>query len=59
MRLDKRKRKVVQLNMNGELIKVWDSLHQISHTLNFASRGLIGCVKQRKGFNSAYGFKWR
>lgn len=58
MRNDKRKRKVVQLDMNGNYIKTWDSLHQIYNELNMANRGLVGCVKHRKGFNSAYGFKW-
>jgi hypothetical protein len=50
--------KVVQLNLDGTFIKVWDSIKQIKREIGFNTFGIIKCCKKEKKYNTAYGYKW-
>jgi hypothetical protein len=49
-------KRVLQMDLNGNLLKEWTNRHEIKNVLGFSS-GLIGdCCNGR--FQTAYGFKW-
>ena len=50
--------KVVQLNLDGTLVKLWDSIKQIKREIGFNTFGIIKCCKKEKKYNTAYGYKW-
>lgn len=55
---EKRKKKIVQKTLDGEFIKVWDSLCHIRNELGYSPGNLTYAVNKKKGFTQAYGFKW-
>lgn len=48
---------IIQLNLNGELIKEWESINQASKTLNLDATGISKVANGK--YKTAYGFKWR
>ena len=53
------KSKIAQYDLNGNLIKVWNSLIEIGKTLNLKSRYAISSVcKHKVGYKTAFGYKW-
>jgi len=48
-----KKKKISQYNLNGDFIKTWDSLTDISSTLNLSHNSINRCCqeKQKKAFN--------
>ncbi len=56
---NKQSKKVAQLDLNGELIKVFDCINDIKRELGFNSFGIIKCCKKEKKYNTAYKFKWQ
>lgn len=52
----KRKKKVVQLTMNGEFIKNWESITEVKKILNINTSNISSCCKNK--YNHAGGFKW-
>jgi hypothetical protein len=53
----KRYKKVNQYRLNGEFIKEWDSIKQISEKLKISSSGVIACCKNR--FKQFKGYIWK
>ena len=53
-----RSKSVLQLNLNGNLIRKFESIKQIERELGFNSFGIIKCCKKEKKYNTAYKFKW-
>lgn len=49
---------VRQLDLNGNLIRTFESIKQIQRELGFNSFGIIKCCKKEKKYNTAYKFKW-
>lgn len=49
--------KIVQYSLNGDFIRIWDSITDASRGVNLKSSGGIGCVCNGKR-NKAGGFKW-
>lgn len=52
----KRKRKVAQYDMNGNLIKEWNSIKEAGISLNINDRNICACCRKKK--KSAGGFAW-
>ena len=50
-------RKVVQLDMEGNFIRVWDYMTQVQEELSFNVANLTACCRGR--IKSAYGYKWQ
>ena len=48
--------RINQLTLDGELVKTWDSIHQIERETGYAQGNIIQYCKGKK--RSAYGFKW-
>jgi group I intron endonuclease len=49
-------KKVYQFNLNGELIKEWDSVIKIQEELNLPNSNISACCNDKQ--KTAYGFKW-
>ena len=52
-----KKRKVIQLDLNGEIIKTWESIKKASKTLNIDSSAITKCCKGK--LKQTGGFKWQ
>jgi hypothetical protein len=52
-----RQKPILQFTKDGEFIRDWDSIIQVSKELNINSSHICSCCKGRK--KSAYGFIWR
>lgn len=48
--------KINQLTLDGELVKTWESSHQIGRELGYAQTHIIKCCKRK--YKQAYGYKW-
>lgn len=53
----KRLNKVLQLDMNNNLLKTWDNLSSIKHALNFNESHIQEVCEQKR--KTAYGYKWK
>lgn len=51
-----RKRKIIQLSLNGEVIKVWCSGIEIEKQLAFYQSNIVKCCQNK--IKKAYGYKW-
>ena len=52
-------KKIIQMDLQNNVIKVWDSLTEASKTLNI-SLGTIGnCARGLTSYKTAAGYKWR
>ena len=47
-----------QISLNGDLIKIWDSIKTMQKETGFNTFGIISCCKKRKKYKTAYGYKW-
>lgn len=47
---------IKQLDLNGDLINVWDSITEASNSLNKGNGNIVSCLKGR--IKTAYGFIW-
>lgn len=56
-RLGNPPKKTLQLTMDGELVKVWDSTGQIKRELGFSDKSIQNACRGEK--RSAYGFRWK
>jgi len=54
-----KKRKISQYDLNGDFLKTWDSLKEISLTLNLSPNSINRCCqeKQKKAFNYIWKYK--
>ena len=48
--------KINQLTLDGELVKVWESSHQINRETGYNQSYIIQCCKRK--IRSAYGYRW-
>ena len=53
----KKSKQIVQYSLNGEVIKVWPSSHEVERQLGFHHGNIINCCKGRQ--NTAYGYIWQ
>ena len=51
-------KKTLQFNIDGDIIKEWDSLMQIERELGFSVSALSSACLARNGSNFSYGFLW-
>jgi hypothetical protein len=49
---------ILQFDLNGNLIRRFESINQVKRELGFNSFGIIKCCKKEKKYNTAYKFKW-
>jgi hypothetical protein len=47
-----------QIDLDGNVIKVWESIKQVKRELGFNTFGIIKCCKKEKKYNTAYKYKW-
>lgn len=52
-----KQKKIYQLTKNMEIIKVWDNLEDIEHTLNYNRSAISACCRCK--CKTAYGYIWR
>jgi len=55
-KLHPRSKPIKQLDLDGNLIKVWESMNLAATTLNINSSGILGCCKGY--YKTSKGFKW-
>lgn len=56
--IQKTSKKVIQLDFNNNVIKIWDSIMEAERKLGIANSHISSCCKHKKGFNSAGGYRW-
>ena len=54
----KKRKKIIQMNFNGETIKIWNSATEAQEILNIESSNISSCCRNVYGRKSAGGFKW-
>jgi len=50
---------VIQLDLQNNVIKIWDCMMDVQRELGFNLAHIVGCCKLKVGRKTAYGFKWR
>lgn len=50
---------VVQLDLENNVIKVWDSITKARDTLKISATAISNCARNKKSYNTAGGYKWR
>ena len=53
---NKLSKKVIQYDLDGNIIKIWDSLSQINRHKGFSVSGICQCCNNK--IKTIYGFKW-
>lgn len=48
---------IIQLSLNGEIIKKWEGLNSINKELGYSKGNISSCCNGK--LNTAYGFKWQ
>ena len=51
-------KKVVQYSLNGEILKVWDSINECERN-GFLKTPIINCCKNKPHYNTHRGFIWK
>lgn len=51
-------KKLYQFDLNGNLIKEWESITKCCKELNYCKGNIIKCCKKKKESVSSYGFMW-
>lgn len=54
----KKKKKLRQLSMNGELIRIWDSSQDVADALKVLRTNISAAARKYRGKKTAYGFIW-
>jgi hypothetical protein len=52
------RKSINQLDLEGNLIKIWNSSHEIQKETGFHRAHIVSCCKKKKHFYTAYGYKW-
>lgn len=58
-RNDFKKVRVAQLDMQGNLLKIWDSIKSVCHALNLNPSSVTSVCRNKKRYKSTGGFKFR
>lgn len=53
-----RNKPVIQLDMQGNFIKEWESIKEVRETLGIESSGISACCKKKPRHKSYKGYKW-
>lgn len=53
-----KKRPIAQYNLDGKLVRTFDSVKQIAEELGYSTSHLLKCAKHKKGCHTSYGYKW-
>lgn len=53
-----RKSKIAQLDLNGNIIKIFQSGYEIQRELGFCPNPIYSCCQHKKFCRTAYGFRW-
>ena len=48
--------KIKQLTLDGELVKVWESSHQIERETGYSQGNIVNCCKGK--YKQRYGYRW-
>lgn len=51
-------KKAYQYDLQGSLVKVWDSVKSISRELGYKATNISSCCLNKKYRKTAYGYKW-
>ena len=51
--------KINQYNLDGELIRVWGSFHEIEEELGYFASSIRRCCKGKSKKNKAYDYRWK
>lgn len=54
-----RSKSVIQKSLDGKVIKVWSSLHEIQRVLGYSKGNISNCCVGRNYCNTAYGYLWQ
>lgn len=52
-------KKILQYDLEGNLIRVWGSIREIERTLGINNSNICQCCKGNKNYNTCGGFVWR
>ena len=58
-RVKKIRKPILQLNLDGTVIKEWKSRTEIVQTLGYSGSSISACCLNYPHYKSAYGFKWK
>lgn len=50
---------VLQLDLQDNVIKEWESATAIEKTLGFSKGSICGCCNNKPSYHTAYGYKWK
>ena len=50
---------VLQLDLQGNLVKEWGSVKEILREAGYNTIGIIKCCKKEKRYKTAYGYQWQ
>lgn len=53
------RKQVLQFDLNGNLIKEWESSYEIKRQLGYNCKSIWGCCNGKRYYNTAYGYVWR
>ena len=53
-----RYKQIIQLDMNGNFIREWDSISKASRELKITKQNIISCLKKKNNQKYAGGFRW-
>lgn len=50
------KYKIIQMDKNNNIIKIWDNIWELTHNTNFKKDNISCCCRGK--YKTAYGYKW-
>lgn len=56
--IQKTSKKVMQLDFNNNIIKIWNSISEAERKLGISNSHISSCCRHKKGFKSAGGYHW-
>ena len=51
-------KQIKQLTLDGQLVRIFGSIQEVTRELGFNTFGIIKCCKKEKKYKTAYKFKW-
>lgn len=53
-----RRRPVIQMDMQGNVIREWESLTDVERKTGMSKSSICNCCRKKNGYSHAYGYKW-
>ena len=50
--------KIIKKDLDGNIIKIWNSLQEISEILNYQKTAISNVCKNKSHYKTSYGYKW-